>query len=265
MKKIFLFLITASFLLYADNSFDQEKTKLHKWQIGVQANTVDKLPAVAGLFIPDEKYLWGLDKNKSYSLGFAANYFFKENIAIRLKVDYLNRNIYQTQGDHAADTITTGANFTETVKIIQRNYYFAPGIQWSIPYKKTNIFYGIQLPFNKYGEMQILYNGEAYSNSNILNYTMERVVIIPGGYSFGIGSFWGMGININKHISVNTELSCDYLIYSVTAKGQTTNTDIFYHYSPVFPPETFSGHSDNTTEKFGVLSLKGTLKVAFSF
>ncbi|TAL58545.1 MAG: hypothetical protein EPN85_11425 [Bacteroidetes bacterium] len=238
--------------------------KEHKWQIGLQANTVDKLPSVAGLFIPDEKYVWGSDKNKSYSLGFTANYFLKDNISLRIKFDYLNRNILQIQGDHVLDTMTTGGNLTERAETTQKDFYFASGLQWSAPYKKTNVFYGIQLPYNKYGKIQVNYREEGYSN-NMLNSAFDRTVNIPGGYSFGIGSFWGINVNLSKHISLGTEFSCDFLIYSVFAKGQTTNVDTTYYYYPAFPTDIESGHSDNTIEKYGVLSLKGTLKIAYSF
>ena len=264
MKHFFFAIFTLPFISSFSQNTDQETNKERKWEISLQANTVDKLPSVAGLFIPDEKYIWGSEKNKSYSMGLTATCFLKENLSFRIKFDYLNRRIVERSGDPSYDTITTGGNLTSKAEITEKNLYLSPGLQWNVSYKKTNVYYGFQLPLNGYGKINISYREEARGN-NILSDAVDATVNIPGGYSFGIGSFWGMGVNISKRVSISTELSCDYLIYSVIAKGKTEFHQVFYYYYPAGPPTTISNSADNTTDQFGVLSLKGSIKLSFSF
>ncbi len=270
----FSFIFTSCILFFISLSVfaQQQNEKKLKWQVGVQVNTVEKLPAISTLF-PDGNFLYanGRVNDKSYSAGITLNYLIKENFSLRIKFDYLKRNIIQDLGKEIIDSmaIVNLENSTDHAEITEQNFYFAPGTQWNYVFQKLNIYYGLQTPVNIYGKITVDELSETYNfnPSYVIVHSYEGTgkITIPGGYSFGTGTFLGGGISLGKHFTISSELTADFLFYSIMAKGNTHfHTEMNYIYPPQ-PLYVKDGDENYTTVQRWFLNFKGTIKLSYKF
>ncbi len=217
---LFPFLFFLSYFSFAQtipNIENIAKAKLSKWSIGVQINTVDKLPPFT-MFSDNNPLFHGGDirggdkKNNSYSLGLIINYIFKENISIRIKTGITRINMsnyYELPYLHDG---------TDDISLKQTTTNYIPGIEWNIVKGKINFYTGFEAPINIYGK----YNYKA--NDRSINNGMPSTTIITtkidGGLSAGIGSFLGVRIHLFKNIFIGSEFSYS-LLYSKIGGNET--------------------------------------------
>lgn len=258
MKQLYKTLVL--FFIFSSYAFAQDtaKTKLSKWAVGVQVNTIEKIPSFGGVGIADERYLSpSVENNKSYSFGLIGNYRLNENCSFRLQAGYTNRNIVE---DYYPANPNNGNYTMSHATIRQTNTKFSPGIQWGMKQKKFVLYGGFDIPFTLYGTMAIKGHTDSYTNDT-LSFIEDDVITIPRGISIGIGSFSGFLINVISHIAIGSEVSCAYL-YS-----KTGNVTVFEGTSslPGGTPQTTTYKIKDSIQRLGIFNIQGTLSIFYTF
>jgi len=238
----------------------QEKTKIHKWQLGIQANSVEKLPSIDGIL--DGHFLIGHQKDKSYSFGLYGIYSLNESMDFRLRFSYTKRNIHDNVGNPDSNS-TAQLNSIGYDNIKQNIFRFAPGVIWHINSIPFRLYGGFELLYTEYDKMNLYIDTKGYSN-NIM--TMEETwdVKIPKGYGVGIGSLIGFQVHLVKSFSIGTEFSYAYG-YTNYSKGKAIRTVIDYYYQPVYPTGILKDSYDESIENYYKGNFCGSINLTYRF
>ncbi len=205
MKKYFLLFV---FLLPSCFCFAQnEQDKDYKWGIGVQLNSLDKMPPLAGYYFGDDQpyFNTGDRKNKSYSAGLVLNYFFSNNRTTRIKIGISNNHFSEHR------EVVAGNNSIEDVDFKQKIVNFCPGIFWNMKQNKLLFYGGFEMPILIYAKLKSTagYVRTDPATSLILE-QYSGVGEFDGGFAIGPGIFSGFNIQANKKILIGGEFSILY-------------------------------------------------------
>jgi len=197
--KTFLFFIAVGVCIAANG---QRKKTI---EISATLNSVDPTLALGNIHFADTKTIEGSDfSNMSIAYGLTGKYFIAENIALRVRTIFTNKNIRESRNLYA------GPNSYYDLQYHQQLLKIVPGIQWSMIQKKIAFFAGLELPMTFIGNMhEYVYNQSEISiglQSPVLNsstYTKE----IMGGSIYGLGLFTGTNYYVSKKIAIGFEMA----------------------------------------------------------
>lgn len=252
------FLTCFSFAQIPENKAKAED-KNYNWGVGVQANTVDKIPGhniYADVFAG--AFSFNNEKDKSYSIGLLMYYFIKQDISFRLRLGLTKRNIYETY-DSTGFAGAQSGNYTDNYNsITESNFYMSPGVQWNSKKDKLNFFGGLEIPLQRIGNIN--YYGISH---NYVNYTLTDTFInnttLDGGYSYGLGTFAGIGITPFKNISICSEFSLAYVYYRYGGNYNTTLIQTGTTNSML------NSYAKGSFATFGILDVKGSIGIFYWF
>jgi hypothetical protein len=214
------YLISISSIAQKNNN-----VKENKWQVGVYASLPDKMTPIGISSSIDYTILGkGTRKNKSFCIGLSANYFIKENNAVRIKAGITDYRFTEN-----AD-VTVGVNREiNYVNYHQEIIHISPGIFWNLNQNIINIYGGIELPVLIYCPLKYEGYGTSYILGNV-DADISSTAKSQGGFAIGPGIFSGLNIKLFGRFLVGGEFSFDLLYYRVgghryqTVNDKTHNT-----------------------------------------
>jgi hypothetical protein len=216
-KKIasfFVFLILISSTSFAQK-LDKGSNRGQRLEIGVSLNTPEPSYPV-GPIKGDEPFLdGGQYKNRTIAIGIIGKYFLNtdSNKAIRLRFVFTDKNIK----DHR-ELYAGGINSTYDIHYIQRFYKISPGFQWTVMKNRISFFGGIEIPVTVIGKNKQNSLSKDESDDKLFLNQSDNHVIVDGGFSAGLGFFFGSNYFFTKNIGVGFDLSAGYLYTAVGGK-----------------------------------------------
>lgn len=252
---LFLALIFSQILLSSQKQVNRQEAN---WQIGLQVNTIEKLPTLGSGAIIDERYLFGaVEKDKSQSFGVMGSRSISEECQFKLKFDFTNRNIIQ----YSSPINQVGDYTINKAKISQFFFRLSPGICWLMKKDRLGFFGGFGLPVSFYGSINISGHTEGYI-SDTLSYIQDIELTIPKGISFGVGSFLGFSINLSSRFSVGSEISFAYLFSKI---GFGITELVATETIPNGTPQVQSYQSGDAIQRTGIFNLQGCMSISYFF
>jgi len=191
-KLLFLF-----FFFITIPSLAQQKDTM---EFSVHLNSVDPIFSLGNIHFGESKFMDGGNyTNRSYAFGLTFKYFLSNELAIRFRTIYTDRNIRDYRD------ITTGAHSIDDISFDQKLFKFDLGIQWSYFFKKFSFFGGTFIPLTIHSKLvETDYN---FYETLDLSYqtTSTGTRTIPGGISTGLGLFVGSNFYVHKNFGVGFE------------------------------------------------------------
>ena len=196
---------------------DTTKTKMNKFGISVQVNTIDKFSQYDNTVLNNFGYndLHGEWQNKSLSFGLTGIDNLNENLFLRFKSDMTTLNIVFHRDSRKDGYGTVPAtNIVGDAQIKQIRYSIVPGMAWQISKNKFSGYGGFELPLNIYKSFTYIGQENDYDSTfTTVNYNGFYSYSMPGGYSFGAGAFAGFKICPLQHFYIGAEFSSAILYY----------------------------------------------------
>ncbi|HTL80863.1 MAG TPA: hypothetical protein VL651_04125 [Bacteroidia bacterium] len=256
MKKNFLLLLSLFTTCFCFSQNDQAQN--YKWAVGLQLNTIERLPDLGNGSLIDERfYLGSIEKNKSFSIGVPISKRINENLFFRTGLSWTHRNIIED----AAPVNPSGDYVINHAQITQSIIKISPGILWGESQNKIMFYGGFILPVTIYGTTKITEHTDSYS-ADTISYMEDGIISIPNGISVGIGSLSGFSIRINQHLCVGSEISFAYA-FSKIGDGETelTRTSL----SPGGSPQTTTLKWNDSIQRVGIFDMQGSISFSFTF
>lgn len=247
MKQLYKTLIL--FFIFSSYAFAQDttKTKPYKWGIGVQVNTVEKLPPLNAF--SDQSFIGGdgNKENRSFSFGVLTSYSLRPDLSIRYRYAHTKMDFKNTFIQILSDkNVTNNYYLKETIN------HFAIGIQWNNSLSKKIFFYGgFEISYNNYSKYDLSYvtSGFDATVNNGMPFTSISKQSLLGGFSLGVSPYMGFIVNLTENILFGAEYSIAY-DYSKIAVGDFTYEDttkdnasgnIIYYDKGVFIGNSYKG------------------------
>ncbi|MEP6646014.1 MAG: hypothetical protein ABJC12_02920 [Saprospiraceae bacterium] len=201
---VFLFLIPGFIIGQSSKNFE----------FCVSLNSIDPYLPVHLSF--EEFYIdGGKFINNSLAYGLTGKYFLTDYDAIRLRVVYTNKNVTDVRD------VTTDIHSIVDEKFHQILLKVAPGFQWQSTKEKMVLFGGLEVPITFIGNLkQKEYGLYATLDETTYNETVA-ITTIPGGFSAGIGAFFGSNFFITNKLGLGFEFGSAFQYSSVG--GTITN------------------------------------------
>lgn len=224
MKQLYKTLVL--FFIFSSYAFAQDttKTKPCKWGVGVQMNSLDDdFPPF--VYLQDWNNSMLVQGNKKETLlagGILGFYTFKnKETALRIKIGISDIKVHNNTNQPIHDPGVVDLQIWD-VTIKQRSEHLSLGIQWMNTNHRLNYLGGFELIAAKFGNYSVDYTIDTYSN-NVLTSTGKDLSIIPGGYSAGIGSFFGVKYNCIKNLYIGSECSGAFAYSTIGGQIVTDN------------------------------------------
>lgn len=215
MKKLLLTILTILPLF----SISQVKNKT---EVAITINTVEPFSPVHnlvnvdyGLNVPGETF------DNSINVGLLGKYFINEDNAFRIKLNYTKININENYNLTESNTSTSDGY--DNVSARQNIIKIAPGYQWGIHSKKISFFGGLEIPFSLISDFKFINDNYIDDGSTIQSGKSE--VVVPGGFSAGLGFFIGSNYYFTKHLGIGFEVNTAYRYSKIGGLIKTTNED----------------------------------------
>lgn len=140
-------------------------------------------------------------KRKSWALGAVYKYNLNANTSLRLRYGFTRFEIEEYKSDYTYEGWQDESN-----KGAQSKHHVAPGITWSMKNKNLEFYGGFEIPFNFHGKFTMNYN--KMLRDSLRDSLMEQSimnVIIPKGFSFGLGAIMGFTYHATSGFSIGAE------------------------------------------------------------
>lgn len=158
-------------------------------------------------------------KRSSYSMGLIGNYQITEDVHIRLRLGYTRIGILEYSNYNL-----TGVNFDESMDGNQNKLHIAPGGYWPVKFKKISFYGGFEIPINLHGAFTADYNYvQTDISTNDIIYQEQSTLVLPRGYSVGLGAIFGFNIKAVDWFSIGAEFSPSMLYARLS--GETNWSD----------------------------------------
>lgn len=166
--------------------------------------------------------------HKSYAFGLLVSYKMNDQAILRFRFG-LTHNLDE---GHAYFVTFNGAPTNTTIRGKQTKYHFAPGIVWSLMdgMAKFNLYGGFEIPINLHGQYKFTENVASTYDSYVL---FKDEIILPKGYSMGVGAIFGFSYAPLDWCTVGAEFSPSLLYAKLSGKTKETNS-----FDPFFPNYT---------------------------
>jgi hypothetical protein len=211
----FVFLIISFCYGFAQN-IDKSPSGKQRVEIGVSLNTPEPSYPL-GTMKGDEGFLDGGDfKNRTIAIGLLGKYFLNvdSNEALRLRFVYTDKNIT----DYRELSNGAGVHSIWDIHYTQRYYKISPGFQWTIMKNRISLFGGVELPVTIIGKnKQDLYAKDEYDDQTFFFESTSQMTV-DGGFSAGLGLFFGSNYFFTKNLGIGFDLSAAYLYTAVGGK-----------------------------------------------
>jgi hypothetical protein len=198
-------------------------------------------------------------KNKSSSFGITGTYKLNENTFFSCNTGIVNINFYE-QVDSRMNQSVPGPGYSlATGSFTQTRYYFSPRIGWEMRKNKFGLYGGFALPFTFSKKYKNDGTDIHYDANNVNDYSYNSQIILPGGFSIGVGAFVGFNFYCLKHFSIGAEVSSSYSYYK---QGGTYTTTI----ESIVPPTSTNSNSNlNTVKGFDYSGEKLSFNITYLF
>jgi hypothetical protein len=209
-----------SLILISSHSFAQKLDKCpsgeQRIEVGISLNTPEPFYTLGSMKTDDQFLDGGEYKNKTIALGVFGKYFLNKdnNEALRLRFVCTNKNI----NDHRELSNGAGVYSIWNVHYTQRYYKISPGFQWTIMKNRISLFGGIEVPVTIIGKnKQDFYAKDEYDDQTFFSESTSQMTV-DGGFSAGLGLFFGSNYFFTKNLGIGFDLSAAYLYTAVGGK-----------------------------------------------
>lgn len=255
MKKCVLFLVL---LLNCYCGFSQnEKNTDKKWTIGLQMNSLDKIPSLLNLDNPSDNRFYndGTRKNKSFAIGIQANYSFSENCFFRIRSGVTFNNIYEYNEEIFSGGILLGKDY---IHITNKNFNLAPGFFFTKRLERFDVFCGFEIPFIAYGQVKDTTSFEQYDRmtDTLTSYVYSHAKS-DNGFAVGPAFNAGFNIHLSRNFSLGGETSYAFLYSKV---GEISTVTVYSD-----GPTIVTGEFKDSYEIFFLPSPRFALNLSFHF
>lgn len=269
--KLFISVLFSSYALISlaqvDSVSKQKSTKMKRWTIGVNVNTVEPITEAGFTYIVSQRDIFDDPsthrKDKSFSLGLNASFKINEDCALRLSARTIQYKIDETYDQRETIPAPTSDYLLDDGHIRQSVYVISPGIIWNFNYKKLNLYGGFQFIYKKYSSTEInLRYGDYNSSNDSLIANDNYIIKESGGYSMGIGPIVGFSVTVLKCFSIGGEFSIAYTHYK---RGGETSWSKMTTYPPAFAGNggTIISHGSYEANKFS--SILSSVNISYNF
>ena len=159
--------------------------------------------------------------HKSFSLGAALHYRLDKETTLRLRfargtthVEEYQEEVYDPRMDEYRREFMAG----HQVKL-----QIAPSVIWELGSGRLRFFAGFELPVNLHGDYEFKSAATVLDGNRQFKYEAESVIVLPKGYSVGIGAVSGFNYYLTRALSMGAEFSPSLLYARLS--GKTRNKD----------------------------------------